>query len=122
MKKPILLLSLLIIQSVSAGALYIESTKQTNGGYQWKIPALETKITKNKFIYKTELSLIFTSERNDMWSINHHSFDINNNFGTTYNDYYITFSLGVRYIFSGNDDNLDEGINFYNTLRIGLEF
>jgi hypothetical protein len=120
--KKILLLSLLTIQSVSAGTLYIETTKQTNGSYIWKIPAIETEITQGKFIYKPEIALLFTSERNDMMSINHHSFDINNNFGTMYNDYYITFSLGIRYNFAGNDDKLQEGLNFYNTARIGLKF
>lgn len=30
--------------------------------------------------------------------------------------------LGIRYLFKGNDDNIQEGIEFYNTLRVGIEF
>lgn len=105
-----------------AGQLYIESTKQTNGDYTFKIPALTTKLKIKKFIYQPELALLFTSPRSMMSNINHHSFDLNNNFGIEYNDFFCTFSLGIRYIFEGNDDNIQEGLEFYNTLRVGIEF
>jgi hypothetical protein len=34
----------------------------------------------------------------------------------------ITFSLGMQYIFAGNDENLEEGVRFYNTAKIKWEF
>lgn len=121
-KKIFYIVMFLVFGKTFAGQLYLESTKQTNGGYTWKIPALTTKLKKNKFIYKPELALLFTSPRSMMSNINHHSFDLNNNFGIEYDDFFCTFSLGIRYIFDGNDDNIQEGIEFYNTLRIGIEF
>ena len=104
------------------GDLYLEVTKQTNGGYQWKIPALKTEIQQNKFLYVPELSLKFTSPRGRQFDINHYSFDFNNNIGFKVDDFYFSFSLGMEYIFEGNDMNLDEGFTFYNTMRIGLKF
>lgn len=118
----LIFLIIAINKNLIAGELYLESTKQTNGGYNWKIPAISTKLKKNKFIYKPELALLFTSPRAMMSNINHHSFDLNNNFGIEHNDFFFTFSLGIRYIFKGNDDNIQEGIEFYNTLRVGIEF
>lgn len=118
-----MIISFLLMSSVLlAGELYVESKKQTNGGYEWKLPAIELEIKKDKLIYNPEISLLFTSPRGDTTRINHHSFDINNNVGLNIDDYFITFSLGTRYIFDGNDDNISEGFKFYNTLRIGVKF
>jgi hypothetical protein len=122
MKKLITLLYLSITSFSFANEFYIETTKETNGGYLWKIPAVNAEIQKEHFVYTPEITLLFTSERGNQFSINHHSFDFNNGFGIKYDDVSITFSLGMQYIFAGNDEGLEEGVRFYNTAKIKWEF
>lgn len=115
------------IINVSAGNLEIVIEKQTNGGYVLELPKFHTEIKKNMFIYRPELSLIFTSPRkasgvNTLTEANHHSVMWNNNLGFKYKDIYCTNSIGLSYIFKGNNDNLDEGVDFFNTFTIGFQF
>lgn len=128
MKKIILLIFLLssalaIGNDEYAGNLEIVIEKQTNGSYIYELPKFSTEIKRNMFIYKPELSLVFTSERSEgLLKANHHSVRWNNNLGFKYKDIYCTNSIGLNYIFEGNDDNLDEGMDFFNTLTIGFQF
>lgn len=122
--KKILLFILLPTLLMSAN-LDIVMEKQTNGGYRYELPRWRGEIVTNKFVYRPELSLIFTSPRSgniDPFKANHHSIDWNNNIGIEIDDVYITNSVGVIYIFEGNDDGLEEGVDFYNTLTIGFRY
>lgn len=129
-----LIISLLILVSCSAsasgswqgkGAMYLEINKQTNGSFVWKMPAIEGCFEKDNFFFEPEMAMLFTSRRADMLIPNHHSLDMNMNFGINlpfWEGSFLSFSQGMRKIFEDNDDGLPEDIEFYNTMRCGVEF
>jgi len=107
------------------GVMYLEINKQTNGSFVWKMPAIEACFEKDNFYFEPEAALLFTSPRGDFLTPNHHSFDVNLNFGVNmpfWNGAFVSFSQGIRTIFDGNSDGLAEGMDYYNTMRCGVEF
>jgi len=98
--------------------------KQTNGSYVWNLPYFEYEWAKTPVVLVTVLKANFTSPRSSIGSINHHSVDLEQEFGLWEGPYYGTFSVGFRYNFLGNSDGNDQGFEFLNTLRVGtyLEF
>ena len=104
--------------------LYGELNKRTNGGYVAKLPALEWVGGYKNILLENELSLLYTAPRSSATSLNHHSID--NNFSMGFQDVIVkgsfaTISLGLRYNIAGNSDGLAEGLELYNTARIGME-
>ena len=111
-------------QAEARMTLYTELEKETNGGYRAQLPALEWVGEYQNILLENELGLVFTAPRSSMGSMNHHSVD--NNFSLGFQDIlipgsFITTSLGVRYLFEGNDDGLEEGFSWYNCFRAGIE-
>ena len=101
---------------------YIESRKITNGGYEWKIPSVEYSYQNGLFVFEPEIALMFTSPRNKMMDLNHHSIRTNFNFGVQALDSFATFGVGLDYYISGNADKIPEGFSLSNTLRVGIKW
>ena len=119
----VLLLLVLATPCYGEGQIFVEVNKQTNGSFVWKLPSVQWEIEKGDFLFKPEISLFFTSPRSSTWRLNHHSVDVNVNMGIkTEKNYFTTFSIGVRSIFEGNSDNLNPGLEYYNTFRVGYKF
>lgn len=115
---------ILIILSFSlcANTLSLKVNKETNGGYLLSLPHLELENHKDLFLHKLNFDLLFTSPREDFQTPNHYGISVSNAFGVEYKDVFLTFSLDLKYIFLENDYGEKDGLQFGNTLEVGIKF
>ena len=104
------------------GYISLDIVKDTNGSYTYSIPNVHAEEVNGYFIHVTDLKLNFTAPRGDYSSLNHYNFEFNNAYGITTKDWFATISLDVKYYFEDNVDKIDEGAQFGNTLRFGVNF
>ena len=115
----ILSLSLLAIEH---GKFELNIHKDTNGSYVYKLPHYESTEYNGYFITEEVVDLIFTSERGNLTVPNHHSVFVSKSFGLSNKDFYTTFSIDLQYFFEENSDNIEEGLQFGNTLKFGYQW
>jgi ABC-type amino acid transport system permease subunit len=109
-------------QLKSKGNLYIEQTKEINGGMIFAIPVLEWNLQQKPFMVDLEFRNNFTLPRGVIAIPNHLSSQLEVHLGQKWNNYFATFSLGGEVIYDGNDYGLQSGVRGFNTIRIGMEF
>lgn len=131
-----LLLSLLMLVMVSgistaipqdktaSGHLYIEIEKAVNGDQVWGLPVFEMNIARSPLLIDVEFRNNFTSPRGKIMSFpNHLSSKVDLHLGyISKTNSWITFSLGVGYMYAGNDYKLPSGLFFDNKLRFGYSW
>ena len=120
MKK--LIIFLIFSFGILANELSLKIHKETNGGYLLSIPHLEIETQKGLFIHELDLDLLFTQVRGNLGVPNHYAISCDNSFGIKYHDFFMTFSLDIDYIFEENDYKEKAGLQFGNTLTIGITF
>lgn len=60
--------------------VYLEIEKETNGGYFFMLPCIETIEKFDKYTEYTKLSLNFTTPRENKTELNHHSISLEKTF------------------------------------------
>lgn len=111
--------------------LYGEMRKTINGSFEYRLPKLELNTYKKvgkflnmpcTYLSEFEAGLVYTAPRSSMLSINHHSVEAEWSLGVQVSSFWATYSLGGRYYIAGNSDLIPEGLDAFNTARIGVAF
>lgn len=105
---------------LASESLYISVYKETNGGYLISFPTYEKEKEIGNIFTKNKISLLFTAPREDKFSLNHYGFTSNKEFGYKKDNYFISFSLDLKYIFEENSNKEPVGFDFGNTLKFGI--
>lgn len=114
---------------IAESYLYVEATKDINGGYKYYLPKLELNKCKwageffgQEVWYLSEFvgGLLYTAPRSSATSVNHHSVEAAWHLGLTSGPFWITTSLGGRWYLDGNSSGIPEGVEGSNSIRCGL--
>lgn len=116
-----LIIFLFLTSLIFAGeSLYISIYKETNGGYLISLPTYEKESELGNLFTNDKISLLFTAPRESRFRLNHYGFTSNKEFGYKKENYFISFSLDLKYIFEENSKKEPNGFDFGNTLRFGI--
>lgn len=131
MKKLLIGLMIAMLGSLAWGEsyLYLEQKKSVNGNFEYRLPKLELNTYKkagkffgNPCLYLSELEfgLVYTAPRQSMFGLNHHSIEAEWSLGVEVGAFWATYSLGGRHYLPGNDSGIPEGLDLFNTARVGI--
>ena len=111
--------------------LYLEQKKGINSSFEYRLPKLELNTYKKTgkffgmnclYLSEFESGLVYTAPRQSMFSINHHSIEAEWSLGVQVSSFWATYSLGGRQYLAGNSDGIPEGLDLFNTARLGIAF